>query len=57
MVLVLVDMGFVDGGGGLVAGCCVGGVVVGKVVTGVAGGIIVTRGVTGGKGWVTGVLD
>ena len=54
VVLVVVDMGFVDGGltggwGGTTGGCCV---VVD--VTDVTGGFRVVKGVTGGKGFVVG---
>ena len=41
LVLVVVDMGFVDGGGGLAGGC--GGGTVGR-------GAVVTKGVTGSRG-------
>ena len=65
-VLVVVDIGFVGGGAGLAGGCSgetVGG---GAVVTGGVGGgrldggatedTVVTRGMTGGRGLVTGTL-
>ena len=48
MVLVVVDMGFAGGGG------LTGSAVVDVVVTGVAGGFRVIKGVTGGKGFVVG---
>ena len=54
-------MGFAGGGGGLVGGCdseAVGGVAaVDGVVIGTMEDTVVTRGVTGGKGLVTGTLD
>ena len=65
-VLVVVNIGFIGGGAGLAKGCggwAVGGdAVINKVVK--AGGLVVdmardavvTRGVTGGKGLVTGTL-
>ena len=60
VVLVVVDIGFAGGGGGLAGGCgsgIVGGdTVVDGVVVGMTGGVVVTRGVTGGKGLVTGML-
>ena len=61
-VLVVVDMGFAGGGltGGFgLTGGCDGGTVVGKideVVVGTAEDTVVTRGVTGGSGLVTGLL-
>ena len=60
MVLVVVDMGFTGGGGGLVGGC--GGGTVGRgakidgIVVDVMVDAVVTRGVTGGSGLVTGIL-
>ena len=60
-VLVVVDMGFAGGRGGLAGGCdggtVDGGAVVDGVVVGMTEDIVVTRGVTGGKGLVTGMLD
>ena len=59
LVLVVVDMGFAGGGTGL-AGGCDGGTVVGAksdgVVVGTIEGTVVTKGVTGGNGLVTGIL-
>ena len=61
-VLVVVDIGFAGGGAGLTGGCG-GGIVVNEVVragglvVGTAGDAVVTKGVTGGKGLVTGMLD
>ena len=60
LVLVVVDMGFTGGGTGL-AGGCNGGIVVGGakidgVVVGTIEGTVVTKGVTGGNGLVTGIL-
>ena len=53
-------MGFAGGGGGLAGGCgggtVGGGTMVNEMVAGVARGTMVTRGVTGGKGLVTGGL-
>ena len=55
-VFVVVDMGFA--GGGLLGGCGGGAVVEkrNKVVVGTTEDIVVTRGVTGGRGLVTGLL-
>ena len=54
LVLVVVDMEFIDGGGGLAGGCgggtVGGGAVVNEVDIVMTGGTEVTRGVTGGKG-------
>ena len=63
MVLVVVDMGF-TGGGGLtggrggrtVGGCWTGGAVVNIVVADVTEGFRVVKGVTGGKGFIMGVM-
>ena len=61
-VLVVVDMGFagggLTGGFGLTGGCDGGAVVVkiNEVVVGMTEGVVVTRGVTGGSGLVTGLL-
>ena len=60
LVLVVVDMGFAGGGTGLAVGCG-GGTVVGDVkidgvVIGMTEGTVVTKGVTGGDGLVTGIL-
>ena len=57
-VLVVVDMGFTGGGltggwGGITGGCWTGGAVAGVATA--TGGFRVTRGVTGGKGFVAGV--
>ena len=57
-VLVVVDMGFTGGGltggwGGITGGCWTGGAVAGVATA--TGGFRVTRRVTGGKGFVTGV--
>ena len=61
VVLVVVDMGFAGGGGGLAGGCgggtVGGGMMVNEVVVDVAEGVMATRGVTGGSGLVTGMLD
>ena len=66
VVLVLVDIGFAGGGIGLAGGC--GSWTVGEdavvnevvkargLVVDMAGDAVVTRGVTGGKGLVTGTL-
>ena len=60
LVLVVVDMGFAGGGTGLAGGCDKGTVVEGAkinmVVIGATEGTVVTRGVTGGSGLVTGIL-
>ena len=50
-VLVVVDIGFAGGGAGLAGGCGGGTVDEGAVIN-----EVVTRGVTGGKGLVTGML-
>ena len=54
-------MGFAGSWGGLAGGCDGGtvgrGIVVDEVAAGVAGGAMVTRGVTGGIGLVIGMLD
>ena len=65
-VLVVVDIGFAGGSTGLAGGCGGGtvgrGAVVNEVVKAggfvvdMVGGVVVTRGVTGGKGLVIGVL-
>ena len=61
VVLVVVDMGFAGGGGGLAGGCgggiMGGGAVVDGVVVGTTEDTMVTRGMTGGKGLVPGMLD
>ena len=59
-VLVVVDMGFTGGGGGL-AGVCGGGTVVegakmNGTVVGTTEDMVVTKRVTGGNGLVTGIL-
>ena len=51
LVLVVVDMGFAGGGTGLAGGAKIDGVVVGTTE-----GTVVTKGVTGGNGLVTGIL-
>ena len=60
LVLVVVDMGFTGGGTGLAGGCSGGtmggGAKIDGVVIGTTEGIVVTKGVTGGNGLVTGVL-
>ena len=60
LVLVVVDIGFAGGGAGLAGGCDGGTVDEGAKIDGVVVGIIedtvVTRGVTGGSGLVTGIL-
>ena len=60
LVLVVVDMGFAGGGTGLVGGCD-GGTVDGAKIDGVVVGMtedtVVTQGVTGGNGLVTGILS
>ena len=65
-VLVVVDMGCAGGGGGLAGGCgggtvgrgaVVKGVKINGTVVGTTEDTVVTRGVTGGNGLVTGVLD
>ena len=65
-VLVVVDIGFAGGGAGLAGGCdgrtvdknavVKEGVKTGGLVVDVSGGAVVTRGVTGGKKLVTGML-
>ena len=60
LVLVVVDIGFAGGGTGL-AGGCDGGTVDGHakingVVIGTTEGAVVTKGVTGGRGLVAGIL-
>ena len=60
VVLVVVDMGFAGGGGGL-AGGCEGGTVIESVkmdgtVVDTMENTVVTKGVTGGNGLVTGIL-
>ena len=66
VVLVVVDMGFAGGGGGLVGGCgdgtvggsaVVKGVKIDGMVVGTMEATVVTKGVTGGNGLVTGILD
>ena len=59
-VLVVVDIGFAGGGAGL-AGGCNGGIVdksavVKEEAVDAVGGTVVIRGVTGGKGLITGML-
>ena len=60
LVLVVVDMGFIGGGTGLTGGCDGGTVVrnakIDGVVIGMTEGTVVTKGVTGGNGLVTGIL-
>ena len=60
LVLVVVDMGFAGGGTGLAGGCdggtVVGGAKIDEVVIGTIEGTVVTKGVTGGNGLVTGIL-
>ena len=60
VVLVVVDMGFAGGGIGLAGGCDGGivikGVKIDIVVVGTTEDAVVTRGVTGGSGLVTGIL-
>ena len=60
LVLVVVDIGFAGGGTGLVGGCNGGTVDKGAkndgVVIGTTEDTVVTRGVTGGNGLVTGTL-
>ena len=60
VVLVVVDIGFASGGGGLAGGCgggtAGGGTVVDGMVVDITGGAVVTRRVTGGKGLVIEML-
>ena len=65
VVLVVVDMGFIGGGGGLAGGCGGGtvgggamikGVKIDGTVVGTTEDTVVTKGVTGGNGLVTGIL-
>ena len=60
LVLVVVDMGFAGGGTGLAGGCDGGAVDDGAKIDGVVvsmtEGAVVTRGVTGGRGLVAGIL-
>ena len=60
LVLVVVDLGFAGGGTGLTGGCdggaVVGGAKIDGVVVGTMEGTVVTKGVTGGNGLVTGIL-
>ena len=60
LVLVVVDIGFAGGGTGLAGGCDGGtvikGVKINVVVVGTTEDVVVTRGVTGGSGLVTGIL-
>ena len=65
VVLVVVDMGFIGGGGGLAGGCgggAVGGgavvedVKINGTVVGTMEDMVVTKGVTGGNGLVIGIL-
>ena len=60
LVLVVVDMGFTGGGIGLAGGCDGGTVDEGAKIDGVVIGLtedtVVTRGVTGSNGLVTGIL-
>ena len=60
LVLVVVDMGFVGGGTGLAGGCnrgtVVGGAKIDGVVVGMTEDTVVTKGMTGGNGLVTGIL-
>ena len=59
-VLVVVDMGFAGGGGGLAGGCGSGTVIEGVKMDGMVVGTtedtVVTKGVTGGNGLATGIL-
>ena len=60
LVLVVVDIGFTGGGTGLVGGCN-GGIVdkgakINGIVIGMTKDTVVTKGVTGGSGLVTGTL-
>ena len=60
LVLVVVDMGFVGGGAGLAGGCDGGTVDRGAKIDGMFVGTtedtVVTKGMTGGNGLVTGIL-
>ena len=65
VVLVVVDMGFIGGRGGLAGGCgggtvgggaVVKGVKIDGTVVGTMEDMVVTKGVTGGNGLVTGIL-
>ena len=60
VVLVLVDMGFIGGGGGLAGGCgggtVGGGAKINGTVVGTTEDTVVTKGVTGGSGLITGIL-
>ena len=62
VVLVMIDMGFASGGliggweGRTVGGCWTGGAVVDIVVAGVTEGFRVIKGVTGGRGFIVGVM-
>ena len=60
VVPVVVDMGFAGGGGGLAGGCGGGTVIKGAKMDGTVVGttedMVVTKGVTGGNGLVTGIL-
>ena len=61
LVLVVVDMGFAGGGGGLAGGwdgeTVDGGAKINGVVVGTTEDTVVTKGVIGGNGLVTGTLD
>ena len=60
LVLVVVNMGFTGGGGGLAGGCgggtVAGDVKINEVFIGTAGGAVVIRGVTCGSWLVIGIL-
>ena len=60
VVLMMVDMGFAGGGGGLAGGCGGGTVIEGVKMDGMVvdtmEDMVVTKGVTGGNGLVTGLL-
>ena len=60
VVLVVVDMGFAGGGGGLTGGCgggaVGGGAKIDGTVVGTTEDTVVTKGMTGGSGLVMGIL-
>ena len=60
LVLVVVDMRFTGGGTGLAGGCnggtVVGGAKINGMVVGTTEDTVVTKGMTGGNGLVTGIL-